>query len=156
MKVEKIELSSILCSERLPKIAIILSKTNEFITSKLLEGALSELHSIGSVTIIEVAGAFEITGAARFAFENGADGVIALAAVIRGETPHFDYICQSVTNGLTSLSASGKAISFGILTIERAGGKMGNKGAEAARALIQLISAKQRMEFKKSFQNDEA
>lgn len=156
MTITEISLGTILCSEQLPKIAVVVSKTNEFITAKLLEGAMSELQNLGGVTIIEVAGAFEITAAARIAFENGADGVIALGAVIRGGTPHFEYICQSVTNGLTMLSAEGKLIAFGILTtedvtqaVERAGGKMGNKGAEAAKALIQLISAKQRLEFKR-------
>jgi len=155
MKDLKIELGTIMCSERLPRVAVVVSKTNEFVTAKLLEGALSELHDIGEVTVIEVAGAFEITAASAIAFERGFDGVVALGAVIRGDTPHFDYICQAVTIGLTELSAKGKIIAFGILTannvgqaIERAGGAMGNKGAEAAKALLQLISAKQRLEMR--------
>jgi len=136
-----------------PRIAIVLSKTNDFVTEKLLEGALTVLGE-ADVTIIEVPGAFEIVPAAAAACDFDFHGVLALGAVIRGDTPHFEYLSTAVANGLTSLAAQSNAITFGILTVdtvaqavERAGGAMGNKGEEAARALLQLLSAVERLSY---------
>lgn len=134
------------------RIAIVVSRTNDFVTEKLLDGALGELGGADEIVIIDVAGAFEVISATRKAFDAGYHGVIAIGAVIRGDTPHFEYISNAVTNGLAAISAEGHAIAFGILTVdsatqaaERAGGALGNKGQEAALALLQLLSAAQRL-----------
>ncbi|MEK8023913.1 MAG: 6,7-dimethyl-8-ribityllumazine synthase [Candidatus Hydrogenedentota bacterium] len=132
------------------RIAIVLSRTNDFLTEKLCEGALSELRAFGvtGTVVMEVAGAFEIVAASAHAFACGYDGVVAIGVVIRGQTPHFEYISGAVTDGLTRLASEGKAVTFGILTVDnvqqasdRSGGPLGNKGAEAAAALLQLLSA---------------
>lgn len=129
------------------KIAVVVSRFNAAITEKLLEGALDRLRRLGvaDIDVVWTPGAFELPQAARAATESY-DGVLPLGCVIRGETPHFDYICQAVTQGLTQLALEGETpLVYGVLTVDsmeqaraRAGIKR-NKGAEAAEALVELI-----------------
>lgn len=135
------------------KIGIVVSRFNEFITTKLLSGALDVLRRHGlrdeDVEVAWVPGAFEVPLVAlRMASSKRYDSVICLAAVIRGSTPHFDYICAEVTKGIAQVALStGVPTIFGVITaddleqaIERAGVKMGNKGGEAARAAIEMAN----------------
>ncbi len=138
-------------------IAIIVSEWNREITSELLKGAYNTLirhkASPENLKIEFVPGSFELTSGARIAAESGIfDAVICLGCVIQGETRHFDFICQGVANGLTELNVKYN-ISFilGVLTTnslqqakERAGGKHGNKGDEAAITAIKMIALKRR------------
>ena len=135
------------------KIAIVVSRWNEFIVSKLLDGSLDALkrHNVSdeNIMIVYCPGAFEIPLTVKKIAKTGKfDAVIALGAVIRGATPHFDYIAAEVTKGLaaTSLDTEIPCI-YGILTtdsieqaIERAGTKSGNKGFEAAMTAIEMTS----------------
>jgi 6,7-dimethyl-8-ribityllumazine synthase len=131
--------------------AIVVSRFNEFITESLLKGAVGELVRLGAaetdIHVYEVPGTFEMTGAARrIAARADIDAIICLGAVIRGGTPHFDHVATAVARGLAGLADEArKPLGFGILTtdtveqaVERAGVKMGNKGAEAARAAVEL------------------
>ncbi len=133
------------------KIAIIQSKFNHFITDKLLEGALDGLKKCGvlddDITVYRVPGAFEVPLIARqLAGQGSFNAIITLGALIRGETPHFDYLASVVTKGLSSVAIkSGVPVVFGIITtddvsqaIERAGVKEGNKGYEAALTAVEL------------------
>ncbi|MFY9398890.1 MAG: 6,7-dimethyl-8-ribityllumazine synthase [Desulfomonilia bacterium] len=134
------------------KVAIVASRFNDFITARLIEGALDALKRHGveekDITIHRVPGAFEIPPVAkRIALAGKAHGVICLGAVIRGSTPHFDYVASEVSKGvaLVSLEAPCPVI-FGVLTtdsieqaIERAGTKSGNKGFDAAMALLEMM-----------------
>lgn len=133
--------------------AIVVSRWNQFIVSKLLEGALDALKRHGAdddkITIAYCPGAFEIPLVVdKFAKSNKFDAVIALGAVIRGSTPHFDYIASEVTKGIANTALnSGVPCILGVLTtdsieqaIERAGTKAGNKGFEAATSAIEMIS----------------
>lgn len=126
---------------------------NEDITEPLLQGALSAFKQKGisesNITVIRVPGSVELVNAAAFALrELRPDAVVVLGCVIRGETPHFDYVCQSVTQGVTALNAQGGApVIFGLVTTEnhlqaqeRAGGRLGNKGTEAASAAIAMAN----------------
>ena len=133
------------------RFAIVVSRWNSFITEELLNGALDALrrHGVddGDIDVVRVAGAFEVGPAAvaMLSTDTHYDGLIALGAVIRGGTPHFDYIAGEVTKAVAALSMEADtAISFGVLTtdtieqaIERAGTKAGNKGAEAAMACVE-------------------
>lgn len=135
------------------KIGVVTSRFNEEVTSKLEEGALQYLESIsgGGVEIeifsVRVPGAVEIPLACKALFNQGCDGVVALGAVIRGETSHYDYVCNSVERGITALMLEyGRPIGFGVLTtdneeqaFDRCGGKHGNKGAEAAQVTVEMI-----------------
>jgi 6,7-dimethyl-8-ribityllumazine synthase len=140
------------------KFGIVLSRFNHFITDRLLEGCLDALIRHGAadsdVTVVRVPGAFELpavtkrlAGAGRF------DAVIALGAVIRGETPHFDYIASEVTKGIAQVGMqSDVPVVFGVLTtdtleqaIERAGTKAGNKGADAALTAIEMADLRKRL-----------
>lgn len=134
------------------KVAIIASRFNDFITARLMEGAMDALgrHGVAEkdITVYRVPGAFEIPAVARkVASASKADGVICLGAVIRGSTPHFDYVASEVSKGvaLVGLDAAMPVI-FGVLTtdtieqaIERAGTKAGNKGFDAAMALLEMM-----------------
>ena len=133
------------------KFAVVCSRFNNFIAERLIEGAVDCLTRHGcrdnDITLIRVPGCFEITPAARRAAESAKyDGIIGLGALIRGATPHFDYVAKSVTNGLSDIAAQAKAaVSFGIITadtieqaVERAGTKSGNKGFDAALAAIEM------------------
>ncbi|SDB90610.1 6,7-dimethyl-8-ribityllumazine synthase [Shouchella lonarensis] len=133
------------------KVGIVVGRFNEFITSKLLGGAEDALkrHGAESADVAWVPGAFEIPFAAKKMAESGKyDAVITLGTVIRGSTPHFDYVCNEVAKGVSSLSlTSGIPVIFGVLTtdtieqaVERAGTKAGNKGWEAATAAIEMAN----------------
>ena len=135
------------------KYAIIVSRFNDFITGKLLEGAIDALVRSGSeekdFDIIRVPGAFEIPLVVkRVAATKKYDAIICLGAVIRGETPHFDYVASEVTKGIALLNLDfSLPITYGIITadntdqaVERAGNKMGNKGFAAAQSAIELLN----------------
>jgi 6,7-dimethyl-8-ribityllumazine synthase len=129
------------------KFAIIVSRFNSAITEKLLEGARQGLLKAGAdeVSIFHVPGAFELPYAAR-KLAHQYDAVIALGAVIRGETPHFDYVASAAANGLQQAALdTGTPIAFGVLTTDtveqaeaRAGGTQGNKGYDAAMTAIEM------------------
>lgn len=134
------------------RVAIVRTHWNEHITTKLLEGARSvfsqaRLHP-EDINEFEVPGAVELTFAASRLIETGFyDAIVVLGCVIRGGTPHFDYVCQSVTQGVTRLNSECDIpVIFGVLTVDneqdaldRAGGKCGNKGAEAAEAALEMF-----------------
>jgi 6,7-dimethyl-8-ribityllumazine synthase len=133
------------------KFAIIVSRFNDFITNKLLGGAVDALVRHGAteqnISVIKVPGAFEIPLAAKIAAEKKAyDAVICLGTVIRGATPHFDYVAAEAAKGIATASMdSGVPIAFGVLTtdtieqaVERAGSKSGNKGWDAAMVAIEM------------------
>jgi 6,7-dimethyl-8-ribityllumazine synthase len=135
------------------KFALVVSRFNSFITERLLEGALDCLRRQGvaedDLMVARVPGAWEIPVVVkRLAQAKAYDGVICLGAVIRGSTPHFDYVAAEVSKGIAQVSLeSGMPISFGILTtdtleqaIERAGSKAGNKGFAAAEAAIEMVN----------------
>lgn len=135
------------------KIAIVVAEWNEEITEALYEGALTCLknHGVKKNNILRrtVPGSFELTtGALWMAEKKNVDAVICLGCVIQGETPHFDYICQAVAYGLTEVGIkTKKPVIFGVLTtlnksqaLERAGGKVGNKGEEAALTAIKMLN----------------
>ena len=141
------------------KFGIVVSRFNEFITKKLLEGALDALTRHGvkadDVAIAWVPGTFEVPVIAKKMAEAGKyDAVICLGAVIRGATPHFDYIAAEVTKGIAQVGLStGLPTIFGVITvdtieqaIERAGTKVGNKGFDAAEAAIEMANLLHAME----------
>jgi 6,7-dimethyl-8-ribityllumazine synthase len=133
--------------------ALVISRWNQFVVSKLLEGALDALkrHSVSdeNITVAYCPGAFEIPLVVKkFADSKKFDAVIALGAVIRGATPHFEYIASEVTKGIAKVTLdSGIPCILGVLTtdtieqaIERAGSKGGNKGFESAMSAIEIVS----------------
>lgn len=135
------------------KIGIAVGRFNDFITSKLLEGALDTLERHGVTTeqidIAWVPGAFELPLITKKLAENDKyDAIITLGTVIRGATPHFDYVCNEAAKGISQIALqTGKPVIFGVLTtdtieqaIERAGTKAGNKGAEAATSAIEMAN----------------
>lgn len=135
------------------KFGIVISRFNEFITSKLLDGCMDSLkrHDADdkNVDIVRVPGSYEIPFAAnKLASSKKYDAVICLGAVIKGDTPHFDYIAAEVTKGIASTGLkSGVPVVFGVITadnleqaIERAGTKSGNKGADAAATAIEMAN----------------
>jgi len=139
------------------KVSIVVSRFNGFITDRLLEGALDALRRHGvedkGITVVRVPGSFEIPLGVRRAAGQKVDAVIALGALIRGGTPHFDYLSAEVTKGVAQVMLeTGIPVSFGVLTtdtveqaIERAGAKAGNKGAEAAQSALEMVSLLRRM-----------
>ena len=135
------------------RIAIVAGRFNEFITSKLVGGALNVLKrndvSEENIDIAWVPGAFEIPLIAKkLANTQKYDAIITLGAVIKGSTPHFDYVCAEVSKGISQISLQSELpVIFGVLTtnnieeaIERAGTKAGNKGADAAFSAIEMIN----------------
>ncbi len=135
------------------RFGVVVSRVNEFITSRLLDGALDALTRSGvqpeDIEIVRVPGSFEIPiTAKKMAQVRRYDAIICLGALIRGETPHFDYLSAAVTQGVAQAALeSGIPLSFGILTthsleqaIERAGAKQGNKGWEAAVTAIEMAN----------------
>ncbi len=141
------------------RVAVVRTLWNSKITEPLMAGALDEFKSAGlteqDIDTFEVPGAIELTFAASKLIESGLyNSIVVLGCVIRGGTPHFDYVCQSVTQGITHLNAECDIpVIFGVLTvdneqdaIDRAGGKEGNKGAEAARAALLMYDFVDRVE----------
>ncbi|MEW6606990.1 MAG: 6,7-dimethyl-8-ribityllumazine synthase [bacterium] len=135
------------------KIGVIVSRFNEFITSKLVDGCLDALVRHGAkeddIEIVKVPGSFEIPYIAKkMADMKKYDAIICLGVVIRGETPHFNYICNEVAKGIANVSLeSGIPVIFGVITsdtieqaIERAGTKSGNKGFDAALSAIEMAN----------------
>ncbi|MDR2050808.1 MAG: 6,7-dimethyl-8-ribityllumazine synthase [Deltaproteobacteria bacterium] len=140
------------------KIALVAARFNSFVVERLLEGAVDYLLRHGAeredLTVIRGPGAFELPLICRKLAGSGAfDGLVALGAVIRGATPHFDYVCAETVKGLAQVSLeSGLPVGFGVLTtdtlehaVERAGGKSGNKGAEAASAMLETLRVLQQL-----------
>ena len=134
------------------RIGIVVAEWNSEITFALRDGAVQTLSEHGvkdsDVTLCYVPGSFELTtGALMMAKKNIFDAIICIGCVIRGETPHFDYICQGVAMGLTQVSIKYEIpVIFGVLTtnnleqaLDRAGGKHGNKGVEAAVTAIKMV-----------------
>ena len=135
------------------KIAIVVARFNEFITSKLLSGCIDCLirHEAADedLTVAWVPGAFEIPMAAKKLAESGKyDAVICLGAVIRGATPHFDYVCAEASKGIAQVSMqTGVPVAFGVLTteniqqaVERAGTKASNKGVDCAMTAMEMVN----------------
>lgn len=135
------------------KIGIVVSRFNQFISDRLLEGALDALYKLGAededLSIYKVPGSFEVPLLAKKLARAGkVEGIICLGALIRGDTPHFDFLSAQVTKGLAQISMEEEIpLSFGILTvenieqgIERAGTKAGNKGYDAAFSLVESIN----------------
>lgn len=135
------------------KYCIIVARFNDFIGSRLVDGAIDELRRHGviedNIDIVKVPGSFEIPLAAQKAAKTGRyEAIIALGAVIRGATAHFDYVSAEVSKGIAQVSLhTGVPVIFGVLTtdnleqaIERAGTKAGNKGAEAAKSAIEMVN----------------
>lgn len=133
--------------------AIVVSRFNEFITAKLLDGAIDSLKRHGAsdeqISVVWVPGACEITIAAKKLAQSGKyAAVICLGAVIRGQTPHYDYICQQVARGIGQINYdSAVPVTFGVLTcdtleqaVERAGMKMGNAGADSALTAMETVN----------------
>ncbi len=136
------------------RVGIVASRFNSFIVQKLLDGAVDGLVRHGveekNISAMWVPGAFEIPLAAKKMAESDKyDAVIAVGAVIRGSTTHYDYVCAEVSKGIASVSLSaGKPVLFGVITtenieqaIERAGSKAGNKGYDCALAAIEMVNA---------------
>ncbi len=135
------------------KIAIVASRFNHFIVDRLVEGAVDAIVRHGGeatdITIVKVPGAWEIPVVVRrLAMSKKVDAIVALGAVIRGSTPHFDYVAAEVSKGVSHVSMdTGVPIAFGVLTtdsieqaVERAGTKAGNKGWEAAVSAIEMVA----------------
>ena len=135
------------------RVAIVASRWNEFVVSRLVSGAVDALERLGAstdaISIIKVPGSFELPAAAKRAAQTGEyDAIICLGAIIRGETPHNEYIASEVFKGIAHVSLeTNLPISLGVLTadnleqaIDRAGAKSGNKGFEAAMTAVELAS----------------
>lgn len=134
------------------KFAVIVSRFNDFLTSKLLDGAVDTLKRHGveekDITVVKAPGAYEIPVVCGKMAEKGFDAIICLGAVIRGDTPHFDFVAQETAKGIAEVSLKNKIpVAFGVVTadnleqaIERCGAKQGNKGSEAARSAIEMAN----------------
>jgi 6,7-dimethyl-8-ribityllumazine synthase len=140
------------------RVAVVVSRFNEDVTERLLTGALTSLDRMGQSetqrTVIRVPGAWELPLAAGHAARSGrVDAVVALGALVRGATPHFDHIASQASAGLAAVAReTGIPVGFGLLTTEsleqaldRAGGKAGTKGAEAAAAAVEMVHLLRRM-----------
>ncbi|MCC6386065.1 MAG: 6,7-dimethyl-8-ribityllumazine synthase [Dehalococcoidia bacterium] len=141
------------------RVCIVSARWNSFVTEKLTEGAVATLKECGlrdeDVTVARVPGAFEVPTAAAWAARSGRfDAVICIGAVIRGETAHFEYVAGGATDGIGDVSRdTGVPVIFGVLTVDsvqqaldRAGGKEGHKGEEAARAAIEMANLRKLFE----------
>ena len=135
------------------RYTLVVGRFNQFVVDSLVEGAMDALMRHGvlddNITVVRVPGAYELPLAAQAVAEKGdVDAIIALGAVIRGATPHFDYVAGEAASGLNRVQMdTGVPVAFGVLTvdsieqaIERAGTKAGNKGAEAAMVAIEMVS----------------
>lgn len=141
------------------KFVIVVSRFNSFIVDALLEGAVGTLQRIGQVdvkdiTVVRVPGAYELPITAKKVAESGKyDAVIAIGAVIRGGTPHFDFVAGEANSGLAQVAMqTGVPVAFGVITtdtdeqaIDRAGVKHGNKGAEAALSALEMVNVLQQL-----------
>jgi 6,7-dimethyl-8-ribityllumazine synthase len=140
------------------RFGLVASRFNDFVVEKLISGALDYLLRHGGeredMTLVRIPGAFEMPVVVKRMVQGGSyDAVICLGAVIRGSTPHFDYVASEVSKGLASVALESVIpIGFGILTtdtleqaIERAGSKAGNKGAEAAQAALETVQVLQQL-----------
>ena len=138
---------------RAHRFALVVARFNEFITDKLVDGATDALTRHGAdpdkITQVRTPGSFEIPLTAMKLAKSGRyDAIICLGCVIRGQTPHFDYVAAEVSKGIAQVSLqSGLPVTFGVITadtleqaIDRAGGKSGNKGADAAMAAIEMAN----------------
>ena len=145
------------------RFAIVVSRWNDFISSRLLGGALDALERLGAdekqIQVFKVPGAFEIPLLALTAADSGKfDAIICLGTIIRGQTPHFEYITGEVTRGIGEAGLqTGVPVVFGVVTadtvdqaIDRAGVKLGNKGFEAATTAVELVNL-----YKAAFKKDE-
>jgi len=134
------------------RAGVVVARFNSIITERLEEGALDALrrHGVGEdrIVVVRVPGAFEIPTVARALLDAGrVDGVVGLGCVIRGETAHYDYMCEAAIGGLAAIGReTGRPVTCGVLTTEtleqafqRSGGKLGNKGFEAAQALLECL-----------------
>jgi 6,7-dimethyl-8-ribityllumazine synthase len=142
------------------RFAVIVSRFNEFITNKLLSGCIDALtrHNVDpdNIEVAWVPGAFEMPLAAQKMTARGYDGVICLGAVIRGATPHFEYVAAEVTKGIAQVGlSSGIPVVYGVITadtieqaIERAGTKAGNKGTDAALTAIEMVNLLRQLDNK--------
>lgn len=141
------------------RFAFVAARFNEFVVEALIRGALDALKRLGAtekqIEIVRVPGAFDIPIVARkLALSRRYDALIALGAVVRGETPHFDYVAGECASGLARIALeSGVPVAFGVLTtdtmaqaVERAGGKAGNKGADAALAAVEMANLLRRLD----------
>ena len=135
------------------RIAILVSRFNSFITDRLLDGAINTYTrhggNIEDIEVVHVPGAFELpVAASKLAAKGALDAMVALSAVVRGATPHFEFVCSAAISGISTVALeSGIPIGFGILTtetmeqaIERAGSKSGNKGSEAMLSAIEMAN----------------
>ena len=140
------------------RIAVLVARFNSFITDRLLEGALDALRRTGcadqDIELIRVPGSWELPVAAReVALQKRHDALICLGAVIRGDTPHFDYVAGAAANGLAQIPMqTGIPLAFGVLTtnsveqaVDRAGAKSGNKGFDAAMTAIEMAQLMRRL-----------
>jgi 6,7-dimethyl-8-ribityllumazine synthase len=141
------------------RFGVVITRFNDFVVEPLLRGALDALRRHGAadkqIEIVRVPGAFDLPVAARkLALSRRYEALIALGAVIRGQTPHFDYVAGECASGLARIALeSGVPIAFGVLTtdtmeqaVDRAGGKAGNKGADAALAALEMANLLRRLE----------
>ena len=141
------------------KFGIVVSEWNSDVTFALRDGAIRTLRSCGcsdeNIIVRYVPGTFELPMGARFFAEHtDVDGVIALGCVVKGETPHFDYVCMGATRGITDVMLEwNMPIAFGVLTtldqqqaLDRAGGRLGNKGDEAAAAVVKMVHLQREFE----------
>ena len=135
------------------RFALVVARFNDFITSRLLTGAVDTLQRHGcpdaQMTVVRVPGSYELPLAARKLADTGRyDAIICLGCVVRGQTPHFEYIASECAKGVAQVALeSGTPVTFGVITadtleqaVERAGAKAGNKGSDAAMAAIELAS----------------
>lgn len=141
------------------RYAIVAARFNEFIVGRLVEGAIDTLQRHGAspdaITVVRVPGAYEVPLLCQKLAQSGKyDAILALGAVIRGSTPHFDYVAAEVSKGVAQVSwQTGIPVIFGVLTtdtieqaVERAGTKMGNKGAEAAMSALEMVDLLKKLE----------
>lgn len=140
------------------KIGLVVAQFNEIVTGKLQAGAVAQLRKYGvndaDITVAQVPGALELPRITKRMADSGKyDGLIALGAIIRGETAHFDYVCAGTASGLADVSLHGPvAVMFGVLTtdtldqaVSRAGGKGGNKGADCADGMMEMINLEKQL-----------
>ena len=140
------------------RVAVAVARFNELVTERLLAGAVSALTDCGvdpdAIDVVWVPGGYELPQAASWLAGQGRhDAVVCLGAVLRGETPHFDYVCGPAAAGISRVGLeTGIPVAFGLLTcdtleqaLHRAGGKAGNKGGEAARAALEMVDLRRRI-----------